>query len=544
MLFVQGNGCPISRNALPALRDLRRRYAERGVAFLMINANPQDERAAIAAEAESFDIDFPILVDETQLVAESLEVDRTAEVLILDPARGRVVFRGPLDDRLGYETQKPSASRHYAREALEALLAGDEPELTAIDSPGCIVALPSHLRSAQSAISYARDVVPILARRCLDCHRTGGIAPFSMSDFQTVRGWAPMMREAIRTKRMPPGQIDAHVGDWLDDRSLTPEEARLLVHWIEAGAPASSEPDPLPELASAPIPDWPLGEPDVVIELPRQQIPATGAIDYRYVTVPTDLDEDVWVRAVDVQPSNYQVLHHVLTWVIDPDGRRSGGSGSERWVETIFAGYAPGREAESFPEDTGRLLPRGARLRFQLHYTTSGREEVDAPRLGLYLAEKPPRHVLRLAAAINWRFEIPPHAANHEVTARHTFDRDVLLYRLTPHMHYRGRSMRFDAVYPDGARETLLSVPNYQFNWQRAYVLAKPRLLPAGTAIECHGAFDNSDGNPFNPDPTIYVDWGEQTTDEMFIGYLLYRDLEAGEPRGDEKLAATVPTPP
>jgi peroxiredoxin len=494
VLFVHGNGCPVVRSALPALHRLRAEHEPRGVAFLGLNANPQDTRSSVAAEAREFGIELPVLMDESQLVAGALGVERTAEAIAIDPAaRFEIVFRGSLD-------------------GLDAHLAGRAAPPGARAPLGCLVSYLDRERT----VSYADDVAPLLRRRCLDCHREGGVAPWVMRDFATLRGWSAMMREVVRTLRMPPGQIDPHVGSFRDARTLSPDEARQLVRWIEAGAPRGAGADPLADAPPAPAPEWPLGEPDLVLELPEQAIPATGVVDYRYLRIDVGNPEDRWVRAVDLRPSNPRVMHHALASRPPPDG--------SVWIEGVFAAYAPGRDPEALPAHTGRLLPAHATLRFQLHYTASGRPETDRPRLALYFHDARPTHALQVAAALNRDFSIPPFAPDHPVSASHRFERDVVLYSLTPHMHWRGKQVRFDVEHPDGARELLLSVPRYQFDWQRPHVLAEPRRLRAGTRIVVSGSFDNSAANPQNPDPSRSVGWGEQSFDEMFLGYLVYRE--------------------
>ena len=525
VLMVHGNGCPIARGSLPALRALREEFATRGVVFLLLNANLQDDRASVAAEAEGFGIDFPILIDETQLVAEALGVTRTAEVLLIDPRRWRVVYRGPVDDRLHYQTQRP-ARAHHLREALLAHLEGRAIEEPLREAPGCLVNLPAVGSGPGPPISYAEEIAPLLARRCRQCHRDGGVAPWAMRDYRMVRGWAPMMREMVRTRRMPPWHADRHVGRFADDLSLSVEEQQLLVHWIEAGAPRGEGPDPLAESPPAPAAEWPLGPPDHVVTVSTQRIPARGVVPYRYETVDVDLDQDVWIRAAHLQPSNPLVMHHGLAWIRYPRGHAAPAAQGPRFTEGMFAAYVPGREPRPLPDGTGVFLPAGSRIRFQLHYTATGRRERDRPRLGLYWSRDPAPSELKTGAVARFDFVIPAGARDHEERASLRLDRDILLYRLSPHMHYRGKWMTIEAALPDGRVEPLLSVPRYDFNWQRQYALAEPRRLPAGTRLLVRAGFDNSDRNPANPDPTVAVRYGEQSFEEMLFGYFLYRDLE------------------
>ena len=287
--MVQGNGCPIVRNAWPTLKALRDEYSGKGVEFLMLNSNLQDDRDTIRAEAEAFGIDVPILVDETQLIGESLDLIRTAEVLIIDPDGWQIAYRGPLDDRLTYERQKAEAKEHYVRDALDATLAGRPVEVPRRDALGCLINFPEKGSDRHRSISYSETVAPILAEHCLGCHRPGGIAPWAMTEHRLMLGFAPMIREVLRTDRMPPWHSDPHVGQWLGDRSLSVDEIKTLVHWIEAGAPRGTGPDPLEELAS-PAPDWPLGEPDLIVTVPAFDVPATGVVDYQFPAVPNPLD--------------------------------------------------------------------------------------------------------------------------------------------------------------------------------------------------------------------------------------------------------------
>jgi peroxiredoxin len=528
VLFVQGNGCPIARNAIPVLSASRERFEKEGVVFLMLNANLQDDRRSVAAEAGEFDVEIPILIDETQLVARGLDIARTAEVLVIDPATWRIVYRGPVDDRLSYETQKPAAKEHL-RDALEDHLAGREVATVRREPRGCLISYPDENLGEPEPITYEADVAPVLKRRCRSCHHEGGVAPWAMTDYAMVRGWSAMMREVIRTRRMPPWHADPHIGHFANDISLTNEEKRTLVRWIEAGARRGPGPDPLVQEPHPARDAWALGKPDLIVEVPTQKIPATGVIPYRYETVALALDEDVWLRAVDIQPGNPRVMHHGTAYIVPPGGQGPEPVEGPRFVRGLFAGYVPGRNPEPFPEDAGFLLPAGSRIRFQLHYSTTGRPETDAPRLALYFAPEPRQRLLKIGAAGNMRFQILPRSKAHRESAVEVIDQDIVLYRLTPHMHFRGRAMRYEAQYPDGTSEVLLSVPHYNFNWQRQYVLAQPKRIPAGTRLVVDAVFDNSSQNPANPDPGETVEFGEQSWDEMLFGYFLY-----GEPASAE----------
>jgi hypothetical protein len=531
VLFVQGNGCPLVRKRVPELKRLRDAYGTNGVVFWMINANSQDSRAEVAKEASEFGIDLPILLDETQLTARALKITRTGEAIVIEPDSWRIRYRGAIDDRLGYESQKPEARHEYLRDALDALLAGKPVKTGVTSAPGCVVSYGD-----TAVASYAGTIAPMLKANCVQCHTRGGIGPFAMSSYEKVRGWSEMIREVLVTRRMPPWQADPHVGQFRNDFSISPEQTRTLVQWIDAGTPRGQGKDPLdgyqPEL-----PEWKLGTPDFVVNIPEQSVAGEGIFDYRYVTIEAPNDEDVWLRATEIIPGNTRVLHHIIATTIMPGENRDRNGKS-------LTGYAPGMGPDLLPKDTGRLLKAGSRIVFQLHYTASGKAEKDRSRLGLYLAKEPPARELRSSVLINYKFKIPPGDGEFVTEKSRRFDRDALLYTMNPHMHLRGKWMRYSARYPDGTEELLLNVPNYRFDWQRNYELKEPKLLPKGTQLVVEAAWDNSPMNLNNPDPTKAVGWGEQTFDEMFFASFRYTYPDAKAPVARTAAASTAPSSP
>jgi mono/diheme cytochrome c family protein/peroxiredoxin len=521
-IMVHGNGCPIVRNALPRLKEIRAAYAGKGVKFLLINSNLQDDRDEIAAEAEQFGIDFPILNDKSQLIGESLGFVRTAEMFVIDPQdRWKLKYRGPINDRIHYETQRPEADNRYLTSALNAVLAGEPVEKPRVDGPGCLINFPERQRQDEhEEISYSEEIAPLLVDHCAQCHRPDGIGPWAMSDYNQIRGFAPMIREVVRTGRMPPWQADPHYGEFSNDISLTIEEKRKLVHWIEAGSPRGEGPDPLPAAMDKDWPDWPLGEPDAIVQVPGFKVPPTGLIPYLHVVVENPLDKPVWVRAMSFLPESREVVHHIIAAYTDEPPSQVLARGS---YGTVFGAYAPGIGPIVYPEGTGMPLKPDAKFILQLHYTTIGRTVRDATQMGLYFHGEPPRHEHRTVILENRDIRIPPRVKRHTDLGRKTFERDIVVYSLIPHAHYRGRSSGFKAIYPDGHEEILLSVPNYDFNWQHVYELVEPKHLPAGTTIVYTTTWDNSAQNRANPDPDKEVIWGFQSQDEMLFGVINYR---------------------
>jgi peroxiredoxin len=543
VLCVGGNGCPIVRQSVATLKELRDQFGGQGVVFAMLNANSQDDSDSIAKEAAEFEIPFPILVDSAQLVARSLHVTRTAEAIVIDPKTWTIIYRGAINDRLGYGNQKAKATENYLAAALTHFLAGQKVSPDKTPVKGCAVTFASSGGKPEQAVSYASQVAPILQKHCVGCHSPGQIGPFAMSSHQKVAGWASTIRETILEQRMPPWHADPHHGAFANDRSLSREEAHTLLNWIDQGAPRGDGADPLAANPPAAAEPWPLGKPDYVVSLSAEEtIPATGQVDYRYVVVDAPATEDVWVRAAVVRPGNLKVLHHCLVFLKYPDALKGQQPNYHGGAGGYFIGYVPGTLPTAFPEGTGKFIPKGSQIIFQMHYTPTGKEEKDRTEIGLYVLPAKPAMELRTRAAAQNKFEIPAGESDHEVRGEYRFKKDALLYSLSPHMHLRGSRFRYDALYPDGRTETILSVPHYDFNWQTLYELAEPKKIPAGTRLVCTGAFDNAPSNPANPDATKLVKWGDQSWNEMFIGYVNFAELP-GQPE-KKKLSARAETFP
>jgi peroxiredoxin len=517
VLYSYDLACPTSREGLDLIQETQRGLARQNVVFLAIDANSHDDRETLARESARAGFDIPILQDDGQLVTETLHVSRSGEAMVIDPRSWRIVYRGLLGGG-------PKREHRQLTKAVSALLEGRPitSEARAATTGGCAIAGDDRVSMKARAISYAAEVVPILRAKCLACHRQGGIGPWPMDSYERVKTWSPRMRAVLLTGRMPPWHADPLIGTFTHDRSLSVEQKRTLVRWIDAGSARGPEADPLPTIPAPQAEEWPLGKPDLVVELPPQEIPATGTVDYRYVHIQAPVSQDAWVRAVHIAPRNPKVMHHAIMTMEYPavwqhaQPHWHGGAGG------FFATFAPGLPPMPFPPESGGFLPAGATLTFQLHYITIGEATTDVPRVALYFHARPPALEAQIVAAFNPGFTIPPGAEDYPVEAAYVLDQAVTLNGFAPHMHFRGKRFRYEAHYPDGRREVLLSVPRYDFNWQTFYLLQVPKPVPAGTKILMNGAFDNSPQNPVNPDPSKEVRWGEQTWEEMFVGYMMY----------------------
>ncbi|MGH8547194.1 MAG: redoxin domain-containing protein, partial [Methylococcales bacterium] len=465
ILYSYNPDCPSGKQGIAALESLRLQFSPDSTVILAIEAATGRSESETGRETDHADL--PVMLDDSQVVTESLGIMRSGEALVVDPSTWTVRYRGPIDDRSDYESENPEISKHYLDEAIRAVLNGDPIEIAERTSIGCPVDFG---RSRDTAsISYRDSIVPVLRERCLGCHQHGGIGPWAMDSHATVKNWAARIREAILVKKMPPWHADPAIGEFTHSRALTSRQKQALIGWIDAGAPRGAGPDPLQtERVESPA-MWPLGEPDIVLKVPTFQIPAEGILAWQYIKLPVPIEKDSWVRAVHMKPGNREATHHVFAFVEYPKERKQE---EPKWAEGangFFAAYVPGYPVVPFPDHSGHLLPEGSKIIFQRHYLTLGYPSEDNLELGLYLHKNPPAMEYKMLTAINMGIRIPPNTRAHPESATVVFPEDGALQAIYPHMHYRGRSIRLSAAYPDGREEALLSVPDYHFQWQTAY---------------------------------------------------------------------------
>jgi peroxiredoxin/mono/diheme cytochrome c family protein len=512
------------RAVLPELVSLSRRYQGAPVQFMALVADSRETRDALRELAADLDTELPFLLDESQLIADALEMTAVGEVLVIDPLRQTLFYRGgvglytntPAHQALAANLPGMTSHLHYV---VHSILRNENFTDEALPVEGSPLIFDKLATYQDALVSYESHVAPIFIQRCVSCHKAGGMAPWAMDSHLMVQGWSKMIRETLLTRRMPPGQIDpAFAVNFVDVHHITDDEMATLITWIDTGAKRDeSKVDPLMEIQTTDS-AWELGEPDLVVEFPEQVIPASGVLDYVFVPIEIGLTEDRWVSAYEFDVGDKTALHHIILYTQDARQRRQNASGGGS--RTNFGGYAPGREYVVLDPDTGILLKRGMRFMIQFHYTAVGRELVDKSRLGLYFRDEPPARELVRTAVMNGDFVIPSGAREFPVSASTVIAKDSYLYSFAPHMHFRGKHIRFSARFPDGRRENLLSIPNFQHNWQMVYRLRYPVFLPAGTEIVAEGAFDNSRYNPINPDAGQSVTWGDQVWDEMFITWM------------------------
>lgn len=537
VVVMRDGGCPVAQKYGPELARIADEYTARGVRFVYLNVNGSEDADAARADAAKFGLTGHYVSDHDWKVAGVLRPLSTTEVFVIDVA-GTIRYRGAVDDQYGLTYTRAQPTETYLRDALSAVLEGVAVDVKTSKPEGCLLAQPQELTMPERRVTYHGRVSRIVQDNCQTCHRTGGIAPMALGDYEQVKAYAPMMKFMIEEGRMPPWFAHADVGDWANERRIPERDLADLIAWIDGGTPEGDQAD-----APAPVrwaDGWNIGEPDAVIEIPEPfEIPAEGVVDYQYMFVKTDFAEDRWVQAMEIRPTAVQQTHHVLVFIEEPgrSARRAPGEPAPQGgIDGFFAGTAPGGVGFIYPEGTAKRLPAGAWLKFQVHYTTNGTAAVDRSRLGLVFADAPPRTEVRTSSAFNTRFVIPAGAPRHEVVGEHRFRQDAMILNFFPHMHNRGAAFRYELIAGDAgttggggsgevagrsdvAGELLLDIPRYDFNWQLVYVPTDPVFAPAGSTLRATGWFDNGHANPANPDPTADVRFGEQTWEEMMIGY-------------------------
>ncbi len=519
VLAMQVNGDAASLSAVKQLDALKAKYD--GVEFALINSSPNDGRDQIVAEAKAQNIDLPILDDEQQLIGDSLGASYGGEVFLIDPKTWTVAYHGPVEAKAG-----------GLAPALDEFLGGKPVTVADAAGKGGAIEFADRGRKAEFAdISYVKDVAPILEKRCVACHQPNSIAPWYMNNYETVKAFAPMMREAIRTDRMPPFFADSHIGAFEDDENLTPDEAKTLVHWIEAGAPRGEGDDPLKTEVTA-RPDWPLGKPDLVVEIPKYDVPASGVVDYQTPAVANPLKEGKWLAATTFKAGERKGVHHILAgWI---PKMPTGGHGGFDW-NISMGGYAVGAENNTAPQGWGTYVPPGGAITFQMHYTPFGKAFTDTSKVGFYFLDKAPEKMMRQIVVVDPTIEILPNQARHHERAYVKFPAAAQIYGTQPHAHYRGYSSKLTLRTPDGQERVLLNLPRYDFSYQREYVFKDLIDIPAGSVLIADYLYDNSADNPANPDPNATIHWGDQSFEEMLFTAVRFRfaDETAAHPRPD-----------
>lgn len=502
---------PASMQAAADLHSVQQAFAGQGVLVWLLNAS--QEASDIRASATNLPA-LPILLDGSQTVAKTLDIKVLGEMLILDPGSSSIVFRN---------VNSTAALTPALTEWLAAKQAGRPVRYEV--PPDTPAGTPLHYRFREQfagrQISYQHEIAPLLKARCAFCHVENGLAPWAMNRYLMVLGWSPMMRETVITRRMPPGQIDNAVGNWENTHELSDQEMALLIEWIDQRGPRDGEVDPLTDAPPLATP-WPLGPPDLIVEVPEQAIPATGNVDFLVKRTALDIPEDKWIKAISYQVGDKSVLHSLLVYAVDksfnstqPDALIAADNAE------FISVYVPGETDDVFAEDAGFALRANSDLVFKLRYLTSGRETVDRTQIGLYFHDTPPARALETLTLEKTALRIPADEREHtEVLLSPPLAQERWLTSYSPHAHSRGTTMTLTVIYPDQSEELLINVANFNYNWQLAYRLREPKRIPAGSVFRATTVYDNSAANPFNPDPAVEVDQGYRFDSEMFSHFI------------------------
>ena len=507
--------CSEQRN-IEQFAALRERYEEAGISFALLDTAGM-KREQLLAQATNFSVSLPLLEDGPQLIGELLGARSNDEIILLNPERLNIFFRGTSVDEFSTLLDNLSTS---------------PPANTVIGAAnGCALDRPL----AKAVPDYTQEVAPIILDNCVECHRRGGVGPFAMDSYLMLLGWSPMIREVVLNKRMPPAQVDPYYGHSKMARYLNDREIKVLVSWIDARGPrGEGSVDPLEEFDKAQGGStfvWQLGEPDLIIDSPSHSIPSTGVMDYLYEDVPLSFDEDRWLRAIETRPGDESVLHHLMIFVTAPDEHFWGTEREQEITSRRFVeGYAPGpHRAVEFESGTGVLIPKGHKLSLQFHYVTNGQSTVDNTSLGLYFAPMKASLAERRTLAVSTRFVLPPNTPDFPLVAETEIQEDIVVTGVRARMSYRGKKMRFVVEDTDSNKTTLFSIPAYNYGWQPHYLLDEPIAVAAGSILRVEGALDNSVSNPTNPDPDLEIPWGLESWEEMFTGYFTYYPQSSGE---------------
>jgi mono/diheme cytochrome c family protein len=513
VLFFATIECPIVQRYLPRVGELARAHAADGVVTLVVNVGPGDAfvdavgDVAQKAPAAVFGKDFD------HALARACGVDRSAAAVVLDGER-RVVYRGRVDDQHGYSSSRAAASRDDLAQAVRDVLAGAAVAVPETAVSGCRLTPPAAPAPATPP-TWARDVAPVLHRHCVECHRPAGEAPFPLLEEAHAKKHAAMIAEVVEQGRMPPWYGDSRHGTFANRRALTDGERDTLRAWVAAGMPGG-DPREAPPPPALPAGDWRIGEPDLVVAMKSPvRLPAEGPIPYQYFLLPYRFEHDTWVEAVEIRPDNERSLHHCNLARVK--------LGEKFSQEGFVTGYVPGGDPLVMDPGVAVRIPAGTVLALQAHYVATGEVEQDRIRVGLRYPRAKVDKEMQVAICADFRFAIPPGAMAHPVRASRTLRDDAVGIGMFVHMHLRGRDMVAVATAPDGTEETLLLVPNYNFDWQQSYRWpAGTKTFARGTRLQALAHFDNSRWNPFNPDPAVTVRFGQETTDEMMYLFVFW----------------------
>jgi len=516
VLFFSNTTCPLVQRYLPVMKQLDETYRDQGVQVVAVNVGPDDSIMEMASHALEYGAEFPFVKDVDGSVAEAVGVERTPGVALLN-ADKQLVYRGRVDSQYRLGGVRPTAGRADLEEAIKETLAGKEVSVPETPVDGCKITSPA-LPKPTETITYTQHIARIMKQHCQECHREGTAAPFALGNYEEVSGQGEMIVEVVTEGRMPPWYASHDHLEFKNDRSLSHQQKAQVAQWVAAGMP-EGDPADLPEPYQSQDTAWEIGEPDLVIKTSKAyNIPAHGYVPYDYAILPYVFLQDTWVEAFEIKPHNPDVVHH-CNMAYGTLGGKAGG------YDTFITGYVPGGQAMDLARIEPGIaykIPARSVLGLQIHHVTTGKEEASEISVGLRYAKSTVRKQSHFRV-LDVKMKIPPHHPAWPVTDSKTIPQDATILGMFCHMHLRGKDMTFLAHLPGGKTKTLLEIPNYNFDWQLGYELNPGDVkVPADTEIEVVAHYDNSAFNPYNPDPTRTVPYGQQTFDEMMNGFIFF----------------------
>jgi hypothetical protein len=530
VLLFYSTECPISNSYSPTLGALGKTFAGKSVKWIGVCVDPDLSDSEVETHARDFGLTFTLVRDRRGAFARKVGAKVTPEALVIDDG-GRIRYHGRIDDQFADRRKRnanPTGSE--LKDAIAAVLSGRTVEIPQAEAVGCPM---PEVADSGNRPTYCKDVAPILQQNCQECHRPGQVGPFALETYEQARKRASDIAAVALDRAMPPWKASPHFGlKFKDERTLSDQQIVTLVAWAEHDAPEGNPAD-LPPPVTFPE-DWQLGRPDLVVDIGADYaVPADGEDIYRCFVVPSGLEKDQYVSAVEYRPGNRRVVHHILAFVdtsgkarerdqADPGPGYSCFGGPGEPIHGGLGGWAPGNLPHRLDDGLGRSLPRQSDIIIQVHYHPQGKPETDRSRIGIYFARKPVKQILHWGVVLNPELELPPGKSNVEVKAAWEVPVDVVAYNVSPHMHLLGHDMKISVKFPDGRTQDIIKIDDWDFNWQYTYNFEKPLDVPKGSLFSLVAHFDNSSSNPRNPrrDNPQLVKWGEATTDEMCIGFL------------------------
>lgn len=513
IIVMRDAECPVSQRYAPRLAEMEKEYMPQGFNFVYIDVSPHSDAAAKQSAAASA-LQGRVVLDSNRAITNALRATSTSEVFLVD-AHATLLYRGAIDDQYGIGIHKNAPEQPWLNNALKGYLTGKEISTTQGPASGCL--LPDHAGEAAQnrPVTYHNRISRLIAQKCEMCHRDGGVAPMPLQTFEQVAARKTIIDYMTNQRLMPPWNADRSVGHWANDRSLSEQELADLTNWFKSGNPEGKAAEaPAPRSYAA---GWDMRKPDAILQVPEPYtVPAEGVIQYQYSYLQTHFDSDKWVTAMEIRPSAPKVVHHILVFIEEPDAKkRSGG------IDGFFAALVPGTPLMTFPEGAAKKIPKGAWLKFQIHYQPNGSEQTDQPKIAFQFADDADGKMkeVKSESAFNNRFEIPAGANNHMLEASYQFSQSGKLTALLPHAHLRGKAWKMELLDQTGKRTLLLNIPKYDFNWQTSYQFKDAIPVEPGMRLVATAWYDNSSANPANPNPKVAVRFGEQTFEEMMIGY-------------------------